>query len=341
VYSKSSLSSQGPSLTSYSRSSQSALCNHSHLSSVRGHHLQAVHVHPSQHYALKVIALQSGVITYILYTSIPVSTVYLKSSLFNQRSSLTSYSCPCPSALCAQSNRSSDKGHHLQPVHVQFGEHGVLEVIALESRVVTYNLFTSVPISTIMLKVISVESVDITYFLSHPTLSALCTQSHRSSVKGYHLQAIHVHPSQHSVIKVILLQSRVNTYNLCTSIPVSTVHSKSSSFSQGSILTTCPRPSQSALCTQVIALQSEVITYTLSMSIPVNTVCSNLSLFSQGSSLTSYPCPSQSALCTQSHRCRVSGHHLLSITSNFVSTMHSKSSLYSQGSSLTGYPRPP
>jgi hypothetical protein len=123
----------------------------------------------------------------------------------------------------------------------------------------------------------------------HPYQSALCTQSHRSSVKGHHLLPIHVHPSQHYILEVIALRSRVITYRLFTSISISTIHSKSSVIGQGSSRTHYPRPSQSALCTQVITLWSRVITYSLTTSIPVSTVYSKSPLFGQGSSLTSYP----------------------------------------------------
>jgi hypothetical protein len=123
VHSKSSLPSQGSSLTCYPHSSQSALCTQNHRFLVRGHHLQPIHVHPSQHCALIVIALQSGVITYILSTSIPVSTVYSKSSFFSQGSSLTYYPRPSQSALCTHSHRSSVRGHHLHPIHVHPSQH--------------------------------------------------------------------------------------------------------------------------------------------------------------------------------------------------------------------------
>jgi hypothetical protein len=213
---------------------------------VKGHHLHPIHVHPSQRCVLKVIALSQG-------------------------AALTSYSRPSQSALCAQSHRSSVKGHHLHPIHVHPSQHCVLKVIGLQSRVITYNLFTSTLVSAIyskpsllveghhlhtihvhpsqryMLKAIALsQGASLTHF-SRPSQSALYAQSHRSSVKGHHLHPIHVHPSQRCVLKVIALQSRVITYTLFTSIPVSAICSKSSVFSQGSSLTPYSRPSQSAL----------------------------------------------------------------------------------------------
>jgi hypothetical protein len=238
-------------------------CTQSHRSSMKGHHLQPIHIHASQHCVLKVIARQSRAITYILSTSITVSTMCSRSSLVSQGPSLTPYSRPSQSALCTQ-------------------------VIALRSRVITYILTTSIPVSTVYSKSpLFGQGSSLTSY-PRPSQSALYTQSHRSSVKGHHVRTIHVHPSQHYILKVIALRSRVITYILSTSIPVSTVYSKSSLFGQGSSLTFYPRPSSQHCVLKVTVLRSRVITYALSTSI-------------------------QSALYTQNHRSSVKGHDLLSI----------------------------
>jgi hypothetical protein len=196
VYSKSSVIGQGSSLTAYSHPYQSALCTQSHRSSVKGHNLRAIHVHPSQHYVLKVITLWSRVITYSLTTSIRISSIHSKSSLFGQGSSRTHYPHSSQSALCTQSHRSSVKGHHVRTIHVHPGQHYVLKssLFGQGSSLTSY---------------------------SHPSRSVLCTQNHRLSVKGHHLLSIHVQLNQHYVLKVIALRSRVITYILSTSTPVS------------------------------------------------------------------------------------------------------------------------
>jgi hypothetical protein len=117
-------------------------------------------------------------------------------SLFSQGSSLTPYSCPFQSALYTQSHRSSVKGHHLPPIHVDSSQHCEFEVIARQSMVITYILFTSIPVST-MYTTSSPSSQGSSLDYSCPFQLALCTQRHRSSVKDNHLLTIHVHPSQH------------------------------------------------------------------------------------------------------------------------------------------------
>ena len=172
------------------------------------------------------------------------------SSPFSQGSSLTSCPHPSQSALCAQSHLSPLKGHNLHSSHVHPSQPCVLKVISLHSRVITYKLVTSIPVSPVCSRSsLFSQGPSLTNY-SRPSQSALCAQSYRPSAKAHHLLASHVHPSQPCVLKVISLKSRVITYKLVTSIPVSPVCSKSSPFSQGSSLTSCPRPSQSALCAQ-------------------------------------------------------------------------------------------
>jgi hypothetical protein len=149
VHSKSSLPSQGSSLTSYPCPSRSILCVQIYRSSVRGHHLHSIQVHPSQHCVFKLITLRSRVITYRLFTFILVSTVPSNLSLFSQGSSLTAYQCPSQSALCVQTYHSSVKGHHLQAIHIHPSQHCALKFIDLQSGVSTYILSTFTPVSIV------------------------------------------------------------------------------------------------------------------------------------------------------------------------------------------------
>jgi hypothetical protein len=170
---------------------------------------------------LKVIALQSRLITYLLFTSIPVSTVYSKSSLFS------------PRVITYNLNTSI-------PVSTVYSKS-----LLFSPRVITYILFTSTQVSTVYSKSSLFSPRVITYILFTSTIVSLKVIALHS--KGHHLHPIHVHPSQHSVLKVIALQSRLITHDLFTSIPVSTMYSKSSPLSRGPSLTPYPRPSQSAL----------------------------------------------------------------------------------------------